>query len=387
MRHTRRKSGSGAPARCWSGFAAAGDAGRATRAILGFRGGSGGHIVVGDRSRHQRIDAERKDMAQFKLETELLGLMCSFEKGQDLEFRYKSPFPTVVTFTPRYEQLDNRAAIGAVCTALTIQDISPEISFEINSNIEGSNVKPMSMSESIRNSVDKIYIQLRELSQSTVVIFSWTHGLDSQPDPCPSAKSRASYSQDGTQWFGYSEARRLVLLTGEATHAIYAQNARIEEVIARVEAGIEVPIGRQLFYEAWSQISINSRSALVIGVAAAEVALVRLINTLVPGKISSARTPPFKNMLREYLPKLPVKAKRIDGGAVMPPSEIIQQIEDAILLRNAVVHAGELPPERERLAEMLRAINDFLWMCDVYVGELWAVKHISFETQKNWGIR
>jgi hypothetical protein len=325
-------------------------------------------------------------MAQFKLETELLGLMCSFEKGQDLEFRYKSPLPAVVTFTPRYEQSENRAAIGAVCTALTIQDISAEISFEINSNIEGSKVKPMSMSESIRNSVDKIYIQLRELSQSTVAIFNWTHGLDSRPDPCPSEKSRALYSQDGKQWFGYSEARRIVLLTGEATHSIYARNARIEEVITRVEAGIEVPIGRQLFYEAWSQIGINSRSALVIGIAAAEVALVRLINTLMPGKISSARTPPFTQMLREYLPSLPVKAKRIDGGAIMPPSGIIQQIEDAIVFRNAVVHAGALPPERENLAGMLRAISDFLWMCDVYLGEVWAVKHISFETQKNWGI-
>ena len=79
------------------------------------------------------------------------------------------------------------------------------------------------------------------------------------------------------------------------------------------------------------------------------------------------------------MPKLPLK--------VQPPSEIMQQIEAAIKYRNAVVHRGKSPPDREYLGGMLRAISDFLWMCDVYLGEVWAVRYVSFEMQKKWRIR
>jgi len=50
-------------------------------------------------------------MAHFKLETELSGLLCAFE-GQELEFRYKSPAPVLVTFKERERTGD------VVCTAL-----------------------------------------------------------------------------------------------------------------------------------------------------------------------------------------------------------------------------------------------------------------------------
>jgi hypothetical protein len=42
------------------------------------------------------------------------------------------------------------------------------------------------------------------------------------------------------------------------------------------------------------------------------------------------------------------------------------------------------PPSREKLAKMLRAISHLLWLCDVYLGEVWAMKHVSFETKKYW---
>jgi hypothetical protein len=142
-----------------------------------------------------------------------------------------------------------------------------------------------------------------------------------------------------------------------------------------------------LFREAWSQIGTNPRSALVIGVTAAEVGLKRLIATLVPGTdwlMQEIQVPPLGKMLRKFLPTLQLKAKRVDGGPITPPRHLIRQIEEAVEHRNKVVHAGAPPPPRQELAAMLRAVSDLLWMCDIYLGEHWAGKHISTETMKNW---
>jgi hypothetical protein len=213
------------------------------------------------------------------------------------------------------------------------------------------------------------------------------HGLDSSPDPCPSVRSYASCSEDGENWYEYSEVRRIRLLHEEAARVIFARNAQIDEVVRRVEAGVEEPLGRQLFREAWSQVGTNQRSALVIGVTAAEVGLKRLIATLVPGTnwlMEEIPTPPVGKILRKFLPTLQVKAKRLDGGPITPPSQLIRQIEKAVQYRNDVVHKGAAAPSREELAKMLRAISDILWFFDVYLGEHWAVRHVSPETKKNW---
>ena len=36
------------------------------------------------------------------------------------------------------------------------------------------------------------------------------------------------------------------------------------------------------------------------------------------------------------------------------------------------------------LEEMLRAVDDFLWICDAYAGPLWASHYISTDTRAAW---
>jgi hypothetical protein len=224
---------------------------------------------------------------------------------------------------------------------------------------------------------------LRAVSRSTIIILNWTHGLDGLPDPY--GRAYAWYSNDGNKWFKYSQVRRILL--GEPIRIIYARNVNIDEITRKVEAGAEEPLPRQLFREAWSQIGINPRSALVIGVSAAEIGLKRLISALIPGTdwlMQEIPTPPIAKVLRKFLPTLQVRAKRIDGGPIMPPQQLIRQIDKAVEYRNDVVHAGKPPPARQELTVMLRAISDFLWMCDIYLGEHWAIKYISSDTLKHW---
>jgi hypothetical protein len=132
-------------------------------------------------------------------------------------------------------------------------------------------VKISKLTPATLKTIDEIFSHLRAVSRSTIIMLNWTHGLDGLPDP--SGLPYAFYSEDGNIWFRYSQVRKAKFLIGEATHSIYARNVQIDEVVRKVEAGAEEPLARQVFREAWSQVGINPRSALVIGVSAAEVAL------------------------------------------------------------------------------------------------------------------
>ena len=124
---------------------------------------------------------------------------------------------------------------------------------------------------------------------------------------------------------------------------IYARYVQVDEVVRRVELGFEEPLGRQLFREAWGQIGINPRGALVIGVAAAEVGLKRLIATLIPGAewlVQELQAPSVRKILRDFLPTLPVRAKWADGSEIKLPSKLISDVVKAFDLRNKVAHVG-----------------------------------------------
>jgi hypothetical protein len=328
-------------------------------------------------------------VAHLKLEAELPQLRLSFarpaylgESGvalEELVFDYKSIPPVVVNL----KEAVRTAGTAKICTAISIIDVTPEIEAELCNSLEGDRVKIPTLHPDTVQTLDSHFQRIRAVARSIIVMLNWTHGLDGPPDPYGLAYSW--YSSNGNEWFQYSLARTLSLSFAQATHSIYSRNVQIDEIVRKVEAGAEEPLARQLFREAWGQIGTNPRSALVIGVAAVEVGLRGLVIVLVPG--TDLRRRPISRILREILPTLPIRARLIDGGPITPPPELIKQIEDAIKHRNKVVHAGKPAPAREELAVMLRAISDFLWMCDIYLGELWAIKHISREILKHWQLK
>ena len=315
-------------------------------------------------------------MVRLKLEAELPQLRLIFNAGEELVIDYKSIPPVVVSL-----KAPPPGTANAICTTISVIDVTPEAEADLSTNLEGDRVNTSRLQPETLKPIDSHFQHIRAVSRSTIVMLNWTHGLDSLPDPYGMSYA-AWYSKDGNKWFQYRLGRSIGLLLGEATHSIYARNVNTNEIRRKVEASAEEPLARQLFREARGQIGTNPRSALVIGVAAVEVGLKGLVVTLLPGTNWLRR--PVGRILRETLPTLPPRAKLVDGGPITPPPQLIKQIEDAVRHRNKVVHAGEPPPAREELAVMLRAIDDCLWMCDVYMGEHWAIRHISRETLKHW---
>jgi hypothetical protein len=62
----------------------------------------------------------------------------------------------------------------------------------------------------------------------------------------------------------------------------------------------------------------------------------------------------------------------------------LTKLNEAVELRNKVVHAGEAPPDQEKLKVILFAMENLVWICDLYAGNKWASHHISFETKSTW---
>lgn len=122
----------------------------------------------------------------------------------------------------------------------------------------------------------------------------------------------------------------------------------------------------------------------MIGVAAVEIGVKRLIANLIPERAEKVRNHPLRKILSDVLPTLPIKAKRNDGGPTSLPPELLKELETAVEHRNRVVHHGAAAPGVRERINMLQAISDFLWICDIYQGDHWALEHVSCDTQEAW---
>ncbi|MGQ0595368.1 MAG: hypothetical protein ACT4QB_22830 [Gammaproteobacteria bacterium] len=70
--------------------------------------------------------------------------------------------------------------------------------------------------------------------------------------------------------------------------------------------------------------------------------------------------------------------------ALMPPDDLLHEIETGVGLRNSVVHLGDVKMTAEKLDRILRAVSDLLWILDIYQGHKWAIRYIDPAVLNNW---
>lgn len=295
---------------------------------------------------------------------------CSYEvaelgrhlgETEKFEFNVDRPRPCVVRLSKSCWDRQPSDSVNAICTAQTGEEAVDDAT----------------------ESGKDIHDELSSAMIPAVALFLWRYGLTEGP-PNPCRNLRRYTSNDGKSWCEVPPARAssLSLSFGIPYRSTFPPRDVIRNDMAELvrTENNEEPLGRQLFKEAWSERETRPRSALVIGVAAAEVGFKKLVGRLVPHAqwlMDEIQTPPLGTMLRKFLPTLPVKFGR-------PPGVLLNQLDEAIKRRNKLVHAGAPPPNKDELEKILRAINDFLWMCDMYAGHSWAQDYISVETRIAW---
>jgi hypothetical protein len=91
------------------------------------------------------------------------------------------------------------------------------------------------------------------------------------------------------------------------------------------------------------------------------------------------QAPPVVDILIDYFPRLFPDEKQF-----YEPTKkrgIIKTIYDAVYIRNQMVHKGASPPREEKVAEIIAAVQELLWICDYYSGYKWAEHHINLTQQ------
>jgi hypothetical protein len=246
----------------------------------------------------------------FQFMSEVSG-MAGYVGSSDIEFLFDAPRAISVRLAKSYPDGSKpREAGDAVSTSTTsVEPADAKIAGELNAGwvlpvVDGK----IKEGDPTTEFIDAVIGDLRTVMMSTVALFRWRQGLpEGPPVPCHTLKAR--YSKDGVVWREIPLLRSIKIHFGLTTNAPEADVAK--DVIAMVNAGVEEPLGRQLFREAWSQKDSRPRSALVIGVAAAEVGFKKLVGSLVPQAqwlVDEVQTPSLSKMLSKFLPTLPVKA-------------------------------------------------------------------------------
>lgn len=163
-------------------------------------------------------------------------------------------------------------------------------------------------------------------------------------------------------------------------HARFLDNSQVEigsEFVACLGKSIGEfrgePASHELWREAWAIHGEGPRSALLMGVAAAEVGFKELTARLVPDAewlVLNIPSPPLVTLIQEYLPKLPVR-QRFDGEVRLPTKQNIDQLKKIVGRRNSAIHRGE-PVSVEEAESALVLIRQLLWLFDFYGGSDWA---------------
>lgn len=219
--------------------------------------------------------------------------------------------------------------------------------------------------------VETVGDELDDYATRTIGVLRWRTNA---PGPHNPISTRGlHWSRDGSSWHPMPSDIEAHI----SAHVSQKVSDRVvEETRNLVTAGLASPLHRDLFREASYQRHSNPRSAVVIGMAAAETGIKWLIGTLVPNAewlAVNVPSPPLVKILKEYLPALPARCN-FEGTVKAPPPSVLETLKKGIDIRNRLAHAGAAPPSTATVDEILDAVHDLLSLLEFYAGTRWALE-------------
>ena len=319
-------------------------------------------------------------------------------------FEYGGPHNVEVTLRAPSsdEQAQGHDKLNAFCTAMSVVQPNENILEVLNQisrneysvleggegtrlrykGADGSEIRLPAFSrfpEHFKSFVTTARDELSDYGSRTVSVLRWRANVLGPHAPISSRG--LSWSFDREFWHP---------APAEVTERLHTEAfRRVSETIhsdvrSIVRDGGAGPVHHDLFREAWEQRYSNPRSALAVGIAAAELSVKRCIATLVPGAewlAINVPSPPVTKILQEYLPTLRGHCS-FAGKIKAPPNEVLDSLKKGVIIRNQLVHAGSRSPSDDTVEEILEAVHDVLWLMDYYCGFEWALRFLREETRK-----
>jgi hypothetical protein len=229
--------------------------------------------------------------------------------------------------------------------------------------------------------VTEVFEDLGAATDRALRIILWRRGGGGHPDPIRYFGG-FFWSLDGADWKPVDDTVRLEI--GLGIPFLKWSDALATSAKQLIQDGQFEPLAHELLREAIALKVGSARSAIVLGVTAAEVGFKQAVVQLAPQTqwlLENLASPPLVKMLREYLPKLPRKYE-VPGQQRVVPEALLKELEKSVTLRNEIVHGGRGDLKTSTVASVMQAVHDVLYLLDFYCGADWAIKNVSVETFK-----
>ncbi len=337
----------------------------------------------------------------FKLEYTVSGLMISPE--DHLSFDYGGPhYIKVQIYAPSVQDQAIEHISFAFCTTsskIEPNEKSDEIFIKIAANQiisqsdettrisleyplpDGSRVYLPALSdfpESFRSFMTDVNNELADYANRTISTLKWRAKERGPHNPLSTRGFH--WSIDGNFWHPAPQNTNIRM---SMHHSLHVSGQMLNDVQNLVNARGNAPLHHDLFREAWEQRGNNLRSALILGMAAAEISVKQCIATLIPNAewlAFNLPTPPLIQMLTDYLPILPAQCN-FNGHVKSLPQEVLDVIRKCVTIRNNLAHKGTANLNYDNVENILLAVYDLLWLMDYYSGFEWACDYIRPETR------
>jgi hypothetical protein len=223
----------------------------------------------------------------------------------------------------------------------------------------------------IRVLLEEASNEITGLANQAAGLIRWHAGCRSELHPLTLLEP-IEWSLDGETWHPF--------VSGIALSTKFYRSPSLTDEVERgiredVAAGRKEPLAYELFYEAIELQERNPRSALLVLVSAAEIAVKSCIADLAPQAAwltFNVPSPNVQTLMLDYLPKLSDAAHRAFQSPRDPMVDgWLSDLKAAVTARNELVHKGERAPEQHSLERMGRAVSALLRLMDYFAGRQW----------------
>lgn len=225
--------------------------------------------------------------------------------------------------------------------------------------------------------------RLREVVLRTVQVALWRLTIDSIPKRDIRSSKPGRWSFDGETWYGFPSD---LYASMRQIHAIPIPGQQESMISLLAAQDVQPPVSRELFRESQRISDDNHRSALLMAYTALETGIKEFIVWAAPDTawlLQETQSPPVVKLINDYIPALLV-AKGLRPTGNKPPPLIRKAIDDAMKIRNSIAHGASSAFRPMELERLQKAIDDYLWMLDVYRGQHWAKWRIRQEILLAW---